>query len=183
MNTKMIFLFLLVSCLTIISCHKDDDEAVPAEYIKVHIKGTSDDGIALNESFILPKLIVSYDSSEVNYEDMHCDTTYYNIAGQTDESIFNSLIINFRRIRYDLSPVIIYGMTYYKVINNEKELVINEINWGGAIPPNNHITNLSYDETTHIVKADFEFLGGMDLTYKIWGNFVVKLSEIPKEQP
>ncbi len=47
MKTKLIFLYVFISCITVVSCHKDDDEALPEEYIKVNIKGTNDDGIYL----------------------------------------------------------------------------------------------------------------------------------------
>ena len=179
MKTKILISFFMISLTLVISCSKDDNnENDLQQYIKVSIKGASDNGMTLNESFVADKMTFLYDSTSSNIIKISNDTTTYDIVRCTGDSLQNLIRIIFQEVNNNILPVAEYQLEYNKVIDNKKVSLIAEFNMGQNFATNpNQILNFSYNKNTHIVKANYKFNGE---EYQVYGDFVIKLKEINK---
>ena len=166
-------------CLRIPKTFKRKKQFITDGYIKVNLKGTSRDGIELNEFFIADKFVANdaaYSNSFwINHKDHN--QISFNLRRVGGKDFSKRIFISFCLVGDSISDENVQ-IGIYRTLDKNKVLDLALYLEDNAEYPNpNPITNIKFDQKTQIVSGDFKFEDNRLSAIKISGDFKLKLMQ------
>lgn len=184
---KIIISFLAIGLIAS-SCKKNDDYfkkddiGFKSGFIKANIGGTSQDNIALNESFTAEYVSATDLTRSSSYSIDENGNTAFDINRSSGLFSENKISLSITKFKSGTFSITRFSLTYQKKIDEKQVLSLDYYDYNGS--STSSITNLLFDETTGSLKGSYSItevkynnIGGKN-TATIAGDFDVVVVKV-----